>query len=491
MVFPRRRGTLDPAQQKSSGGGRGRFGRVRGDHPSATVGGVTDEVDSTPLYTVIGDEEVPERSPARLWLVERLSGRLDGLAKEMAEAYVALTAGLPGRHALHGLPAAEAATEQLLHLLRAAATSEVAEVQVSAELEALAELVAELETCGCTRSDVVEVCTASFLVVWEAVNEELAQLPSSMAAAIGPPVRASLLAAMTRSTVMVSEVFDRADFVAVGDAAAWNVLALALDQSRVVDAVRLAHDIGWPVSERHTVIAFSCVADGLSSPWARTANQMVLDTLTTATVGDRPLLTCRHNGLVVAALAHGPSGTGESTEIWQPLVEDMGVPDGYRLLVGVGSAVDDFASLGQSYGQARRALEVARSRHGSSVLVSFADALPDLLVANDATLADDLYRIAIEPLERDRVGTELLSSLEVYVDMGLNAMAAAGSLGIHRHTLSSRLQQIERLTGLRVGDGNQRLLLELGLRARRLRSRAGGEARRPASHRGLPAEDGG
>lgn len=68
---------------------------------------------------------------------------------------------------------------------------------------------------------------------------------------------------------------------------------------------------------------------------------------------------------------------------------------------------------------------------------------------------------------------ELARTAEVYLDGAGQAARAAAELGIHRQTLYYRLSRIEKLTGLDLDDGEDRLLLHMALKAHRL----GGPAR--------------
>lgn len=403
---------------------------------------------------------------ARRWLVDNLAGRLDTLAMEMADAYVAV-ARHRGGGKLSGWRAAEAATEQLLYLLRTAATGDAGDAGAGQELDALADLSFELAGAGCTLADVLDVCNASFLVAWEAVQEELSKLPAWAGASISSEVRQSLLAAMTRGTVVVSQVFqderasDRADDSVLGRALSGEA---GLDEAR-----RRAHAAGWPVHSPHTVVAISCQHSDLCSRRMTGVHHALLEAIEGVRIAGRPPLTCMRNGSVVVAVAHDASEAGTPSERWRHIVAVLSPPPGYRLLVGVGFGEPGFAGIPASYAEALRALEVASGRGGERVVVSYRDVLPELLLLDSPALAGHLYRLAVEPLDRGRADTdELLASVEVYLDLGLNAMAASTALGVHRHTLAGRLQQVERCTGLRIDDGDQRLLLELGLRARRL-----------------------
>jgi hypothetical protein len=72
---------------------------------------------------------------------------------------------------------------------------------------------------------------------------------------------------------------------------------------------------------------------------------------------------------------------------------------------------------------------------------------------------------AVLPLLGDAV---LRETAEVFLDAAGSASRAAESLNIHRQTLYYRLSRIEALTGLRLADGDARLLLHASLRAARL-----------------------
>jgi DNA-binding PucR family transcriptional regulator len=86
----------------------------------------------------------------------------------------------------------------------------------------------------------------------------------------------------------------------------------------------------------------------------------------------------------------------------------------------------------------------------------------------------DLWRslvALIEPLDRhDRTHhTEFLRTLEAFFESDLSSGAAAERLGIHRHTVTYRLKQIEHLVGCPVRSGEHRLAVELAIRVRRFR----------------------
>jgi DNA-binding PucR family transcriptional regulator len=66
------------------------------------------------------------------------------------------------------------------------------------------------------------------------------------------------------------------------------------------------------------------------------------------------------------------------------------------------------------------------------------------------------------------VHQELARTAEIYLDCAGQATRAAAELGIHRQTLYYRLSRIEKLTGLDLDDGEDRLLLHMTLKGARL-----------------------
>ncbi|MFD3484076.1 PucR family transcriptional regulator [Streptomyces sp. NPDC058665] len=76
---------------------------------------------------------------------------------------------------------------------------------------------------------------------------------------------------------------------------------------------------------------------------------------------------------------------------------------------------------------------------------------------------------AVRPLLTP-ANTELTHTAEVYLDCAGQAGRTALKLGIHRQTLYYRLSRVEKLTGLDLADGEDRLLLHMALKSARLRS---------------------
>ncbi|MDF3302535.1 PucR family transcriptional regulator [Streptomyces tropicalis] len=79
------------------------------------------------------------------------------------------------------------------------------------------------------------------------------------------------------------------------------------------------------------------------------------------------------------------------------------------------------------------------------------------------TAEDPAVRALLSPAQ-----AELARTAEVFLDCAGQAGRTAAELGIHRQTLYYRLSRVERLTGLDLDDGEDRLLLHMALKRARL-----------------------
>ncbi|RKN40727.1 PucR family transcriptional regulator [Streptomyces hoynatensis] len=132
--------------------------------------------------------------------------------------------------------------------------------------------------------------------------------------------------------------------------------------------------------------------------------------------------------------------------------------------VGIGGARPGVDALAEAW---REALAAARSAEAAARFRGVAEweglGAYRMLTALPAARPDP----AVRPLLRGE-HRELARTAEVFLDRAGHAGQAAAALGIHRQTLYYRLGRVERLTGLSLDEGEDRLLLHMSLKAARL-----------------------
>ncbi len=140
--------------------------------------------------------------------------------------------------------------------------------------------------------------------------------------------------------------------------------------------------------------------------------------------------------------------------------------------VGIGRLYSDLLDFHMSYREANHALTVGRELEGSGFVKTFDElGVYRLLyqLASSQALAGFTEDVLGPILRYDkRRGTQLLTTLELYLRSHCNVAVAARELGIHYNTVRYRLEVIERLTGGIERTLSTRLSLELAIHARRM-----------------------
>lgn len=145
-----------------------------------------------------------------------------------------------------------------------------------------------------------------------------------------------------------------------------------------------------------------------------------------------------------------------------------------RLFLGLSSGNHHPEYLARALGQARQALIAAQAFPERLGLCSFNElGVIELLAAiRDRSLLERFVERTLGPLIGDDSRHEpvLMPTLEAWFFENANLALAAQRLGVHRNTLSYRVQRIEALTGCSFDDPHDRLNISIALLIRRLSS---------------------
>ena len=165
--------------------------------------------------------------------------------------------------------------------------------------------------------------------------------------------------------------------------------------------------------------------------------------------------------LVILAAAHpgepahpgdpnGPTGGDKAQrkvqdEI-QRFVDEIRRTTNVKLAGGVGDFCRHWQALPGSYRDAQLAARAGQAIHGSGRACTLADLGLAAFLCGDHTATSS--RLAAQLLRPLAANPELLETLDVFLGANLSPSVAAEKLHIHRHTLTYRLENITRLTGL-------------------------------------------
>src|SRR5919109_892656 len=195
-----------------------------------------------------------------------------------------------------------------------------------------------------------------------------------------------------------------------------------------------------------------------------------------------PRPTGQDRELVIAV--PGPDGGLRAAEA--VLRELQAGLDNYSFTVALSRPAGDPVDLHRAGAEALLAANVAEAR--GLIRLSFEETgayrllLPAM--SEDPTELQGFYDETVAPLVAydEQYETELVRTLETFLDADGNVAGTAERLFTHRHTIRYRLERVKELSGLDVGSTDGREKLSLGLKAMRVLGIA---------HRGGPATEAG
>jgi len=120
-----------------------------------------------------------------------------------------------------------------------------------------------------------------------------------------------------------------------------------------------------------------------------------------------------------------------------------------NVLVGIGEAKHTLAQLGESYAEARRAMEVGHVFNPSQSIHVFSRLMLERFLMNVSREEGQYYHSLLFNRKTAKLfNEEMLQTIDMFFRKDLNLSDTARQLFIHRNTLVYRLDKVQRLTGL-------------------------------------------
>jgi sugar diacid utilization regulator len=145
---------------------------------------------------------------------------------------------------------------------------------------------------------------------------------------------------------------------------------------------------------------------------------------------------------------------------------------GFHLTIGRSRHAADPVDLYRAGNEARLAVNVGEAEERSPLAFEDTGAYRLLLpaISEDPRELERFYEETVAPLSAydDQYETELVATVEAYLDNDANVAATAKQLFTHRHTIRYRLERVKELCGHDVSATEGREKLGLGLKAMRV-----------------------
>ena len=398
------------------------------------------------------------RDPAVAAIVDRFLGRLDEVVERCTEAI------------WEAVPTYSKAGDPLREEVRVAVRSNVATLaQVlheqrdikREEFEAIERTGARRAEASIPLDDVLQAYRTVSRVCWDVLAEECrAYDGDALDAAI--EVAESVLRYTDQLSASVAEAYARAQRAIVRhqEGARREFLADLLYGSDAPpeDLLRRAHTFGYDLTLSYVAL----VGVGPSTPQGREA------AVAAAAHAVGPLTTdpivLERAGQTVALLPSDPHE--DITILPEKIVAEMGGEWSF----GVGGPELGLEGIRRAYLEAKEALEIGQALDLDSRVFRFDDLLLYHFLRTNAALVERFVSQMLGPLIEydERRKGELIKTLESYFSADGSVKMAGEMLFAHPHTVTYRLKQIEKLTGWSLRDAEDKLRLQLALRALRV-----------------------
>lgn len=392
-------------------------------------------------------------------IVDRFVGRLDEVVETCTEAI------------WEAVPSYERSGDELRNEVRRAVRENVAilsgvlsqgrEIRRE-ELEAIERTGARRAEAGIPLDDVLHAYRTVSRVCWDVLAEECRlQEGETLDATID--LARTVLRYTDQLSTAVAEAYARAQrsIVREQEGARREFLADLLygTDASPEDILRRAHNFGYDLSLSYLALVGygpeedtsfeSEVTNAASAPGIDAAAEPIV-----LQKGDHVIVL-----LPVAAATDLAVTPGK-------LIAELG--GGWRF--GVGGPEPGLEGIRRAYLEAREALEVGDALQLDGPVYRFDDLLLYHFLRSDRMMIQRYVQQMLGPLIEydDRRKGELIKTLEAYFKADGSVKLAGELLFAHPHTVTYRLKQIERLTGWSLRDAEDKLRLQLALRAARL-----------------------
>lgn len=179
------------------------------------------------------------------------------------------------------------------------------------------------------------------------------------------------------------------------------------------------------------------------------------------------VLTC------ILCLSKDPTATRIKTWL-RDLTRQMRSEQNLRLSIGVGNACQTIADYRRGFAEASEALQMGQTLNHDGGVTHFNDLGVYRYLYKIARMDDlrDMYQDQVARIANydHRKGTDLLDTLETYLECAGNLTKTSNRLFVHRNTLIQRLDRLQSLCEIDLQERSNWLTLQVAIKVFKLRS---------------------
>ncbi len=144
----------------------------------------------------------------------------------------------------------------------------------------------------------------------------------------------------------------------------------------------------------------------------------------------------------------------------------------YKVQCGIGKCYEGIATVGKSFKQAIKAINLGERIHKDEKIYSYYNDFIYHILNDGMSFGEltELYEDTIHKLDQfdEKSNSELAATLKQYMECSYKSKETAEKLHLHRNTLAYRLDKIREILACDFEDGNNNIKIQMGLYAKDL-----------------------
>jgi GAF domain-containing protein len=186
-------------------------------------------------------------------------------------------------------------------------------------------------------------------------------------------------------------------------------------------------------------------------------------------------LVHEHENLLTAVMCLSKDPAATRLKTWlRELVRQMRIEHLVRLSIGVGNPCHNLSDYRRGFAEASEALQMGQTLNREGGVTYFNDLGVYRYLYKIARMDDlrDMYQEQVARISNydRRKGTDLLDTLETYLECAGNLTKTASRLFVHRNTLIQRLDRLQSLCEIDLQERSNWLTLQVAIKVFKLRS---------------------
>jgi GAF domain-containing protein len=182
-----------------------------------------------------------------------------------------------------------------------------------------------------------------------------------------------------------------------------------------------------------------------------------------------------HENLMTCMICLSKDPTGSRLKSWlRDLARQMRSEQNVRLSIGIGNPCQGIGDFRRGFAEASEAQQMGESLNRDGGVTHFNDLGVYRYLYKIARMDDlrDMYQEQVARIANydRRKGTDLLDTLETYLECAGNLTKTSGKLFVHRNTLIQRLERLQSLCDIDMQERANWLTLQVAIKVFKLRS---------------------